>query len=123
MDAANTIANAKPIAQKSFLQKLGPGLITGAADDDPSGIATYSQVGAQFGAEPGASDEDAACVAVNEVRGLRSRLGMPGDLGQLGLHETMVDGLAQGALDDIVLANNPIQPTFERLAALVRSLL
>ena len=34
---------------KSFLQKLGPGLITGASDDDPSGIATYSQTGAQFG--------------------------------------------------------------------------
>jgi len=32
-----------------FLKLLGPGLITGAADDDPSGIATYSQVGAQFG--------------------------------------------------------------------------
>lgn len=32
-----------------FLRKLGPGLITGASDDDPSGIATYSQVGAQFG--------------------------------------------------------------------------
>jgi len=31
------------------LAKLGPGLITGAADDDPSGIATYSQAGAQFG--------------------------------------------------------------------------
>jgi len=31
------------------LQKLGPGLITGASDDDPSGIATYSQVGARFG--------------------------------------------------------------------------
>src|SRR5947208_7567726 len=30
-------------------QWLGPGLITGASDDDPSGIATYSQVGAQFG--------------------------------------------------------------------------
>ncbi len=30
-------------------KKLGPGLITGAADDDPSGIATYSQGGAQFG--------------------------------------------------------------------------
>lgn len=28
---------------------LGPGTITGAADDDPSGIATYSQAGAQFG--------------------------------------------------------------------------
>jgi NRAMP (natural resistance-associated macrophage protein)-like metal ion transporter len=34
---------------KTFLQKLGPGLITGASDDDPSGIATYSQTGAQFG--------------------------------------------------------------------------
>lgn len=33
----------------SVLKSLGPGLITGAADDDPSGIATYSQLGAQFG--------------------------------------------------------------------------
>jgi NRAMP (natural resistance-associated macrophage protein)-like metal ion transporter len=32
-----------------FLRTLGPGLVTGAADDDPSGIATYSQTGAQFG--------------------------------------------------------------------------
>ena len=32
-----------------LLQVLGPGLITGASDDDPSGIATYSQAGAQFG--------------------------------------------------------------------------
>jgi NRAMP (natural resistance-associated macrophage protein)-like metal ion transporter len=32
-----------------FLKIFGPGLITGAADDDPSGIATYSQTGAQFG--------------------------------------------------------------------------
>ncbi|RWC69569.1 MAG: divalent metal cation transporter [Mesorhizobium sp.] len=32
-----------------MLEQLGPGLITGAADDDPSGIATYSQAGAQFG--------------------------------------------------------------------------
>jgi len=31
------------------VRRLGPGLITGAADDDPSGIATYSQAGAQFG--------------------------------------------------------------------------
>jgi NRAMP (natural resistance-associated macrophage protein)-like metal ion transporter len=34
---------------RRWLRKLGPGLITGAADDDPSGIATYSQAGAQFG--------------------------------------------------------------------------
>jgi NRAMP (natural resistance-associated macrophage protein)-like metal ion transporter len=36
-------------ADESWIKKLGPGLITGAADDDPSGIATYSQAGAQFG--------------------------------------------------------------------------
>ncbi len=34
---------------KSYLKTLGPGLTTGAADDDPSGIATYSQAGAQYG--------------------------------------------------------------------------
>lgn len=34
---------------KGFWNNLGPGLITGAADDDPSGIATYSQTGAQYG--------------------------------------------------------------------------
>jgi NRAMP (natural resistance-associated macrophage protein)-like metal ion transporter len=39
-------AKRKP---KKAVQRLGPGLITGAADDDPSGIATYSQAGAQFG--------------------------------------------------------------------------
>ncbi|GLS20552.1 iron transporter [Labrys miyagiensis] len=35
--------------KKGWLSILGPGLITGASDDDPSGIATYSQIGAQFG--------------------------------------------------------------------------
>jgi NRAMP (natural resistance-associated macrophage protein)-like metal ion transporter len=34
---------------RKFLKVLGPGLVTGAADDDPSGIGTHSQVGAQFG--------------------------------------------------------------------------
>ncbi|MEI7818703.1 MAG: divalent metal cation transporter, partial [bacterium] len=34
---------------KRFIKRLGPGLVTGAADDDPSGIGTYSQAGAQFG--------------------------------------------------------------------------
>ena len=41
-------APRKPPA-KGWLAVLGPGLITGASDDDPSGIATYSQAGAQFG--------------------------------------------------------------------------
>src|SRR5262249_61464264 len=34
---------------KHFLDHLGPGLITGASDDDPSGIGTYSQAGASLG--------------------------------------------------------------------------
>lgn len=45
----STLKQSKTNAQGNFLSSLGPGLITGAADDDPSGIATYSQVGAQFG--------------------------------------------------------------------------
>lgn len=42
---------AKPAGEnaKTLLGNLGPGLITGASDDDPSGIATYAQVGMQFG--------------------------------------------------------------------------
>jgi Mn2+/Fe2+ NRAMP family transporter len=40
----------KPVGWlRKTLKLLGPGLVTGAADDDPSGIATYSSIGAQFG--------------------------------------------------------------------------
>src|ERR1700753_4298045 len=42
-------AEVKQPERPKLLQIMGPGLITGASDDDPSGIATYSQVGAQFG--------------------------------------------------------------------------
>ena len=45
-------ADAVPAAHvgwRTYLRSLGPGLVTGASDDDPSGIATYSQAGAQFG--------------------------------------------------------------------------
>ena len=40
---------SKPQARRRWWDVLGPGLVTGAADDDPSGVGTYSQVGAQFG--------------------------------------------------------------------------
>jgi len=43
------IALLRRIRHHPAVKDLGPGLITGAADDDPSGIATYSQAGAQFG--------------------------------------------------------------------------
>jgi Mn2+/Fe2+ NRAMP family transporter len=39
----------RPNRVAGIWRALGPGLVTGAADDDPSGIATYSQAGAQFG--------------------------------------------------------------------------
>lgn len=41
--------NSRQRTIPNFFKRLGPGLITGAADDDPSGIGTHSQVGAQFG--------------------------------------------------------------------------
>ncbi len=48
--AENEIRRGGPLAKmKAYLKALGPGLITGASDDDPSGIGTYSQTGAQFG--------------------------------------------------------------------------
>lgn len=45
----NTVGKAKRKGLPAVLHNLGPGLITGASDDDPSGIGTYSQVGSQFG--------------------------------------------------------------------------
>src|SRR5665647_1474497 len=47
MTQADQPISKKPVGM--LLRLLGPGLVTGAADDDPSGIATYSQAGAQFG--------------------------------------------------------------------------
>jgi NRAMP (natural resistance-associated macrophage protein)-like metal ion transporter len=44
-----SVEHALSQGPKGFLQVLGPGLITGASDDDPSGIGTYSQAGSQFG--------------------------------------------------------------------------
>jgi NRAMP (natural resistance-associated macrophage protein)-like metal ion transporter len=53
LEQSNAPDGAKQPEMPKFLQVLGPGLITGASDDDPSGIATYSQVGAQFGFDMG----------------------------------------------------------------------
>lgn len=47
--AGNRHDEAAAPADQTLLERLGPGLITGASDDDPSGIATYSQAGAAFG--------------------------------------------------------------------------
>jgi NRAMP (natural resistance-associated macrophage protein)-like metal ion transporter len=49
---ANPTTEARPRGFRQFFSNLGPGLITGAADDDPSGISTYSVTGAAFGYAP-----------------------------------------------------------------------
>src|SRR5258707_10518652 len=49
MDSEVKPAGASVTKLGSLAKRLGPGVITGAADDDPSGIATYSQAGAQTG--------------------------------------------------------------------------
>ncbi|HKT67067.1 MAG TPA: divalent metal cation transporter [Burkholderia sp.] len=52
MNDNESLDSVQPRAHAAtWLRRLGPGLITGAADDDPSGIGTYSQAGAQFGFE------------------------------------------------------------------------
>ncbi len=49
VDHAARMQRREPFRWRNFLKTLGPGLITGASDDDPSGIGTYSQAGAQIG--------------------------------------------------------------------------
>jgi alcohol dehydrogenase class IV len=72
---------------------------------------------AQAAAALGASEAPAA------VRDLAKRIGMPSTLSELGLTRDGVPRLVSDALDDVVLRNNPVQPTSEQLTALVESLL
>lgn len=74
--------------------------------------AELAEAGAALGGDP-----------VDRVRALAARVGMPSTLGKLGLTESMIPSLVRGALDDVVLSNNPVQPGPEELTALVRSLL
>ena len=48
-DKKSSKRSSQQSSHKAVLEKLGPGIITGASDEDPSGIATYAQAGAQFG--------------------------------------------------------------------------
>ncbi|HEV7914170.1 MAG TPA: Nramp family divalent metal transporter [Albitalea sp.] len=49
MSSVSSAVTAPKRRLPSFIRHVGPGIVTGAADDDPSGIATYTQAGAQFG--------------------------------------------------------------------------
>src|SRR5476649_1257345 len=48
-DRVDTTQAGSPGFMRGYLRALGPGLVTGASDDDPSGIATYAQAGSRFG--------------------------------------------------------------------------
>lgn len=52
IEVQNAVEKLAPQRVRRFFRELGPGLITGAADDDPSGISTYSVTGASFGYAP-----------------------------------------------------------------------
>src|SRR5689334_3073111 len=43
-----TVTDPEPGGPLAYVKAIGPGLVTGASDDDPSGVATYAQAGAQF---------------------------------------------------------------------------
>ena len=85
--------------------------------------AELAQAGVALSAAPGQSEDAAARAAIELVRVLMKRLGMPTTLTELGLKKDGVPGLVRGALDDVVLANNPVHPTTQELTVVVESLL
>src|SRR5579862_1604614 len=74
----------KPISFQRFFSNLGPGLVTGAADDDPSGISTYSVAGAAFGYLP-LWTAIVSFPLMTAVQLLCARLGMVTGLGLVGV--------------------------------------
>jgi NRAMP (natural resistance-associated macrophage protein)-like metal ion transporter len=86
-------------------QIIGPGLITGASDDDPSGIATYSQVGAQFGYGLGWTlvFSFPLMAAIQEISARIGRVTGLGIAGNLGRHYPA--WLLNGAVGLLLVAN------------------
>jgi NRAMP (natural resistance-associated macrophage protein)-like metal ion transporter len=77
-------AKVSPLRVHQFFSELGPGLITGAADDDPSGISTYSVTGASFGYAPLWTALFSFPLMVS-VQLMCARLGMVSGLGLAGV--------------------------------------
>ena len=69
---------------KKFLKKFGPGVITGASDDDPSGIVTYSQTGAMFGLHL-LWLSPISCIFAIAVQEMCGRIGMVSGKGLTGI--------------------------------------
>jgi NRAMP (natural resistance-associated macrophage protein)-like metal ion transporter len=109
-DDAQDLANARDpdetaAARRPWWNRVGPGLITGAADDDPSGIGTYSVAGAQFGYQllwlvP-------VCLPLMiAVQGMCGRLGIVTGKGLAAvIKEHMPAGVLHGAVVPLFIAN------------------
>jgi len=81
-------SHSRPQGFRNFLKTLGPGLVTGASDDDPSGIGTYSQAGAQLGYGIGWTMllTFPLMVAIQEISARVGRVTGRGIGGNIGLH-------------------------------------
>jgi NRAMP (natural resistance-associated macrophage protein)-like metal ion transporter len=94
-----------PRRVRRFFSELGPGLITGAADDDPSGISTYSVTGASFGYAPLWTALFSFPLMVS-VQLMCSRLGMVTGLGLAGvIRRTYPRWVLWGACSLLIVAN------------------
>lgn len=82
----------QPFRLRDFLKSLGPGLITGASDDDPSGIGTYSQAGAQLGYGIGWTMllTFPLMAAIQEISARVGRVTGQGIAGNVGRHYSML---------------------------------
>jgi NRAMP (natural resistance-associated macrophage protein)-like metal ion transporter len=88
--AAAVRQTCKKKTKDSFFKSLGPGLITGASDDDPSGIGTYSQAGAQLGLSIGWTMllTYPLMVAIQEISGRIGRITGNGIAGNVSRHHS-----------------------------------
>lgn len=88
---------------KNFWTNLGPGLVTGSSDDDPSGIATYSQAGAQFGL----GTLWAALLTFPMMAAVQEMCGRIGLVTQKGLTGTLKEHYSKPVLYGVVLLSIP----------------
>jgi NRAMP (natural resistance-associated macrophage protein)-like metal ion transporter len=89
-EATAACQTRKKKTKDSFFKRLGPGLITGASDDDPSGIGTYSQAGAQLGLSIGWTMllTYPLMVAIQEISGRIGRITGNGIAGNVSRHHS-----------------------------------
>lgn len=86
-----------------FWKNLGPGLVTGSSDDDPSGIATYSQAGAQFGL----GTLWAALLTFPMMAAVQEMCGRIGLVTQKGLAGTLKEHYSKPVLYSVILLSFP----------------